>query len=397
MFKKSRRRIVITIMSLLTLVFITIISIIYVTTCSAVYRNNQSLLESFMEKYVIEQKTKLPKDVDKLVKSTVFYAVSFNNDNTVSQILNDIKPILSDKDLVDTAENIIKQGKSEGVSKEFIYRITKTDNSTYVTFMSNTIMHDSITALIENTAIYGFITLAVLFVFSFKLADKIVSPLEEIYKKQRQFISDAGHELKTPISTITANSEILEREIGKNVWISNIKFENQRMHELVQQLLELARMENIPLTMERINLSRIILGGILPFEGIAFEKGYMIDSNIEKDVYVLGDKAKLGQLISILTDNALEHAEGNGNISVKFKSERSMAVFSISNPGKEIPTEERNNIFERFYKLDESRSLNGHYGLGLSIAKTIVNLHKGKISVECKDGITTFIVKIPKK
>lgn len=383
-------------MSLLTLVFITIISIIYITTCSAVYKNNQSLLESFTEKYVIEQKTKLTKNADILVKSNVFYAVSFNN-NTVFHILNDIEPILSDKELVDTAENIIKQGKSEGISKEFIYRLTKTGNSTYVTFMSNTIMCDSITTLIENTAIYGFIILAVLFIFSFKLADKIISPLEEIYKKQRQFISDAGHELKTPISTITANSEVLEREIGENVWISNIKFENERMQELVQQLLEFARMENVSLTMERINLSRIILGGILPFEEIAFEKGYMIDSNIEEDVYILGDKAKLGQIISILTDNALEHAEGNGDISVKLKSERSMTVFSISNPGKEIPTEERNNIFERFYKLDESRSLNGHYGLGLSIAKTIVSQHKGKICVECKNGITTFIVKIPKK
>lgn len=397
MFKKSKRKIVIAIMSLITLVFITIICIIYITTCSALYRNNKNLLEEFTEKYIIEQRIKPPKDGDKLTKSTVFYAVIFNNDNSVYNVLNDVKPIMNDKALTDMAREIVKKGKSDGISKEFIYRVTKTDNFIYVTTMSNTIMSDSVTALIENTAIFGFVTLAVLFVFSLKLADKIVSPLEESHKRQKQFISDAGHELKTPISTINANSEILERQIGENQWISNIKFESYRMQELIQQLLKLARMESISTTMERINLSHIVLGGILPFESIAFENGYMIDNNIEEDVYVIGDKGQLGQLVSTLTDNAVSHAEGKGVISVTFKSEHNMAVFAISNPGKEIPIEDRANIFERFYKLDESRSSSGHYGLGLAIAKSIVNSHKGKIYVQCEDGITTFIVKIPQR
>lgn len=397
MFKKSKRKIVIAIMSLLALVFITIICIIYITTCSALYSNNQNLLEDFTEKFIIEQRLKPPKDENKLVKSTVFYAVIFNNDNSVSNVINDVKPIMDDKALIDTTEDILKKGKSKGISKEFIYRVTKTDNFIYVTIMSNTIMTDSVTALIENTAIFGFLTLAVLFVFSFKLADKIVSPLEENHKRQKQFISDAGHELKTPIAIINANSEILEREIGENQWISNIKFESYRMQELIQQLLKLARMESISPMMERVNLSQIVLGGILPFESIAFENGYMIDNNIEDEVYVIGDKGQLGQLISTLTDNALSHAEGKGVISVTLKSEHNMAVFAISNPGKEIPIEDRENIFERFYKVDESRSLSGHYGLGLAIAKSIVNSHKGKIYVQCKDGIITFIVKIPQR
>ena len=397
MFKKSKRKIVIAIMSLLTLVLITIICIIYITTCSALYRNNKNLLEEFTEKYIIEQRIKPPKYGDKLTKSTVFYAVIFNNDNSVYNVLNDVKPIMNDKALTDMAREIVKKGKSDGISKEFIYRVTKTDDFIYVTTMSNTIMSDSVTALIENTAIFGFVALAVLFVFSFKLADKIVSPLEESHKRQKQFISDAGHELKTPISTINANSEILERQIGENQWISNIKFESYRMQELIQELLKLARMESISPTMERVNLSHIVLGGILPFESIAFENGYMIDNNIEEDVYVIGDKGQLGQLVSTLTDNAVSHAEGKGVISVNFKSEHNMVVFAISNPGKEIPIEDRANIFERFYKVDESRSLSGHYGLGLAIAKSIVISHKGKIYIKCEDGITTFIVKIPQR
>lgn len=399
MFKKSKRRIVAVIMMLLFLAFITIMGIIYITTCNAVYKNNQNILDAFTENYIDEWQVSVKPSGkgNKSVKSTVFYVVIFNSDGSVAQILNDLKPIMSDSNLINVAEDISKSGKSDGISREFIYRLTRAGGFTYVTFMKNTIISDSITGILENTAIFGIMILAFLFILSLKLADKIVSPLEENYKKQKQFISDAGHELKTPISTINANSEILERQIGENQWLANIKFESHRMQKLIEQLLDLARTESLSCVMEHINLSRIILGGILPFESIAFEKGYMIENEIGEDIYVMGNKEQLGQLVSILTDNALSHAEGKGTISVTFKSEYNMAVLSISNPGKEIPLEEHDNIFERFYKVDESRNLNGHYGLGLAIAKAIVNSHNGKISVQSKKGITTFIVKIPQK
>ena len=124
MFKKSKRKIVIAIMSLLTLVLITIICIIYITTCSALYRNNKNLLEEFTEKYIAEQGIKPPKDGAKLIKSTVFYAVIFNNDNSVYSVLNDVKPIMNDKTLTDMARDIVKKGKSDGISKEFNKSLT---------------------------------------------------------------------------------------------------------------------------------------------------------------------------------------------------------------------------------------------------------------------------------
>lgn len=399
MFNESKRKIVFVIMSLLIFVFIGIIGTIYTTTFHAVYINDQNLMQDFIENNIYERKAskEVHSDGNQIVKSLVFYAVSFNNDYEVDHIINDIKPVMSNDKLTNMAHEILNSGKSEGMSEEFIYRIIKDNDYTYVVFMNNAILKESVSASLKNIVIFGFILLIILFAASFKLADKIVSPLEETYKKQKQFISDAGHELKTPISTVNANIEILEREIGNNKWISNVKFENHRMQELVQQLLDLARTENISPVMESVNLSRIILGGILPFESFAFENGYMIESNIEDDVYIIGDARQLGQLISILTDNALSHAQGEGSISIVFKSERNMAVFSVSNPGKEIPLEKREKIFERFYRIDESRSLNCHYGLGLAIAKAIVNAHNGKLYVQCKEGITTFYAKIPRK
>lgn len=190
---------------------------------------------------------------------------------------------------------------------------------------------------------------------------------------------------------------MLEREIGRNRWLANIQFENRRMEELVQQLLELARTENITPVMEVINMSRIVLGGMLPFESIAFEKGYVMDSHIAEDIYIKGESKQLGQLVAVLIDNALTHAEGKGAISIKLKLESNNVVFAVSNPGREIPAQERDKIFERFYRVDSSRNLNGHYGLGLAIAKSIVTSHNGKILVECKNETTTFTVILPHK
>lgn len=399
MINKSKRKIVSSIMHLLVFIFITIVLIVYMSAFYAVFRNNQKILGTFTDSYINEWRLDPhPFDDNRKVRSTVFYAIVFdNNDNSVLHIVNDINPLVSSEKLSETAREILNSNKLDGILDKFVYRVTKTDDYTCISFMSNTIMSDTLKSLFENTTIFGFIALAILFVISLKLADKIISPLEENYNKQKQFISDAGHELKTPISTISANTEILEREIGENQWISNIKFENYRMQEIVQQLLDLARTESTEPMMEKINLSRIILGGILPFESVAFEKGYMIESNISKDIEIVGDKRQLGQLISILTDNALSHAEGRGEILITLKLERNMAVLSVSNPGQEIPIEERERIFERFYKTDESRKSDGHYGLGLAISKAIVNVHKGKISISCSGGITTFTAIIPRK
>ena len=238
--------------------------------------------------------------------------------------------------------------------------------------------------------------LVFVFFCSLNLANRIVAPLEESYQKQKQFISDAGHELKTPIAVISANAEMLGRECGESKWLSNINFENERMAGLVSQLLELARTEQTMPVMDEVDFSQTVTGGILPFESVAFEHGLTLDCDIEEGLRLSGNVGQLGQLVSILVDNAIFHAAPETAVTVSLKRERRSAVLSVANEGGEIPPEQREQIFERFYRRDRARSGgSGRYGLGLAIAKAIVLAHKGNISVTCKEGITKFSVSIP--
>jgi len=188
----------------------------------------------------------------------------------------------------------------------------------------------------------------------------------------------------------------LSREIGGNQWLQNIQYENERMGMLVGQLLDLARTENVTPQMEHINFSRLVAGEALPFESVAFEKGLTLNSNITNDIGVIGNSTQLKQIVSILLDNAIRHSEGQGEVWLTLTKEHGLAKLSVVNKGNEIPEEQREQIFERFYRVDTARnSEDKHYGLGLAIAKAITTSHKGQIKVLCYNGLVEFKVQIP--
>ena len=248
--------------------------------------------------------------------------------------------------------------------------------------------------LIRNTFRIGLVIVILVFSMSYFIAGWILKPLEESYKRQKQFISDAGHELKTPVATIDANAELLYGDIGDNKWLDNIRYESRRMTELIRQLLDLVRTETVKNIKEDVDLGRIVMGGALVYEAVAFEKGYLIETDIDDDIVICADKGQMEQLAAILIDNAIDHASGDGAINISLKKDRSRVILSISNPGDEITDEDMKNLFERFYRADKAHSDNGHYGLGLAIAKAIVTSHKGSISVKSSDGINTFTVEL---
>lgn len=411
LFKVSQNKITATIMGLLTLILLGTLLTISLTTYSAVYRNNQRILEVFLDDYINGNGPKeAPKDAmgtpeDRIAtEAAVMYLVEFSSDGSAVGIMNDVKPVMSDEALKNLAAQLMTGGKRRGISGRMIYRIASDESSgrSYVAMMDNTLIDSSMKTLIVNTVVFGAVALIILFFVSLKASKEIMKPVEDTYQKQKQFISDAGHELKTPISTVNANAEILQREIGNNRWLDNILYENRRMKELVTGLLDLSRTENVEAVHTDVDFSRIVTGGILPFDSTAFEKGLLLESDIEQDIHLEGDPNQLGQLVATLLDNAVSHAEKTqnanesaGKILVTLHEEDKCAVLKVTNPGKEIPAEERDRIFERFYRTDSSRELNGHYGLGLAIAKAVVTAHEGEIKVECDNGITTFIVRIP--
>lgn len=200
----------------------------------------------------------------------------------------------------------------------------------------------------------------------------------------------------TPVAVINANLELLSREIGGNQWLSNIQYENERMSALVIQLLELARAENVTPQMESLDLSRLVYGETLPFESVAYEKGLTLNSEISENVCVSGNSTQLKQLVSILIDNAVRHSSRGNEVRITLRKENGHALLSVMNDGEEIPPEQQKHLFERFYRTDEARTgEDGHYGLGLAIARAIVTAHKGTIAVRCHHGKVEFTAKLP--
>lgn len=325
-----------------------------------------------------------------------FYTVALSYDKKVLDIKNEPPTIHTNEDLENLALKIIDGDKNSGAINSLIFY--KTDKGGYllVTLMDNTVINESAGMLFRYTLIFGGIAIIIFFFFSVFIARKIVEPLEISYQKQKQFISDAGHELKTPISVVNTNAELLSREIGNNQWLSNIQYENERMGILVSQLLNLARTESTAPQMEYLDFSRLVAGETLPFESVAFEKGLSLNSTVSEQIMLTGNSSQLKQLVSILLDNAIRHSHAGGEICLNLTKEHNIVKLSVINNADAIPKEHQTQLFERFYRVDSVR--NGdekHYGLGLAIAKAIVTSHKGDIDVFCYNQLVEFKVQLP--
>ena len=222
----------------------------------------------------------------------------------------------------------------------------------------------------------------------------ITKPVQESFEKQKQFIADASHELKTPLSVIIASSEALEENPKEKKWIKNIKNEADRMNNLIIRLLDLATSEReIKDELKLENLSKIIELSVLTFEGKAFEKNIKLNYDIKENINYKINSNDIKQLIEILLDNAIKHSDKNEVININLFETNNQIILNVSNKGEEIPNGSEEKIFERFYRVDKSRNRDeNRYGLGLAIAKNIVTNHNGMISAKSKDGITTFKV-----
>ena len=416
MFNKSRKKIVAAIMSILVLLWVGTLGVIYASSYFEMKKQNEQMLLAHAQMY------NLPNAFDQMMppngprpdgnpgfkpgfdpespkfQLSTFYSVAVSYKGEILEIKNDSPTVYASDDLAQMAKDIIKDGKSTGTKNNLTFLKTDKNGYALVVFMDNTVVNESTMTLFRYTLIFGSAALVLFFFLSVFLARKIVAPLEESYQKQRQFISDAGHELKTPVSVVSANAELLSRALGDNQWLQNIQYENERMGLLVGQLLDLARTENVTPQMEYIDFSRLVAGEMLPFESVAFEKGLVLNSNITNGITVEGNSTQLKQLISILLDNAIRHSKPDGEVRLTLTKDHSIAEISVINMGEEIPAEHRERIFERFYRVDTAR--NGedkHYGLGRAIAKAIVDAHHGHIEVNCYNGLVEFHVRMPMK
>lgn len=290
---------------------------------------------------------------------------------------------------------------NDGIIGNYIYRIDKEkDDRVLVILVQN---EDAVTHIkILYLAAIGIsvVAIGVIYIIAKKVSELIVKPVENTFEKQIEFISDASHELKTPLAVIEANADVLENEVGKNKWIDYIQNEIESMDKLVNELLLLAKIENVDNIQkyEEFDLSKEVEICIAIFESMAYEKNVKVNTNIEENVKINGNKEDIKHILSTLIDNAIKHTESEKSIEINLKKNKENIIIEVKNEGEPIPKEEREKIFERFYRVDKSRNREAkRYGLGLAIAKSTVEKYKGSIEVECNNGYTIFKVQIPIK
>ena len=273
------------------------------------------------------------------------------------------------------------------------YRIAFTDISNNVS---------TLTGMLSAFAIVAVLSSILALLFSRYFANRAIEPMKETFQKQKQFVSDASHELKTPLTIINTNVDLVLSNEDQSVasqkqWLTNIKNEVNRTSTLTNNLLYLSKMDATEFKdSERINISNQIEQCTLSLEAIAYEKQLTFETDIKEELYVKGSPTMINQLIIILLDNAIKYSEENTKIEVILGSSNKHVNLQVINQSKTIPSEKLEHLFDRFYRADDSRnSQSGGHGLGLAIASNIIDKHHGKITINSKDNKFIVEVKLP--
>lgn len=305
---------------------------------------------------------------------------------------------------------ILKKGESQGTAGEVRYALRERDGVYTAAYVEADYLDEEVaeTAGISGVALLG---AAVVFgLLAWVLARRISRPAEEAMQAQKQFIADASHELKTPIAVIDANIAVLEKEIGPNKWMGYIKEEGKRLDALVQDLLQLSRIDyetehrKMNRTGEAFNLSDLALETALPFESVAFEKKIKYEMQVPDGISAWGCKEDIRHILGILLDNAIRNTEPQGRVVLDIRKQqrnigrrtRRFARLAVENTGETIPPEDLQHLFDRFYRTDKARTYQeNNFGLGLAIAKSLTERNGGVIDVSSEDEKNRFCVWLP--
>ena len=297
---------------------------------------------------------------------------------------------------IDYAQSVVQAGYSQGFVDDYRYTVYTVDDEIHVVFLDYGREMGSFRTFIFTgigVSLAGLLAVLLLLIF---LSGRIVKPFSENYEKQKQFITDAGHELKTPLTIIDADAEVLEMDIGENEWLADIQVQTKRLAQLTNSLIQLSRMEEQP-QVEKIEfpISDVVEETVETFQALAKTQNKNLSSKIQPMLSMNGDENAIRQLVVILMDNAVKYSDEGGKIEITLEKQKNSLQLSVFNTARYVSKENLPNFFDRFYRADQSRnSKTGGHGLGLSIASAIVSAHKGKIGATTKDEKSLLVIAI---
>ena len=406
MIRKLQLKFVAVCMAMVTTVLAVVFVSVYISAQHSIERNSQEVLERVMQ----EASSLIP-------GVSLRPGLNFNNKDIhlpyfTVQVWENKAYVTSgtyaDMEDTDALRSILgaclAREEDQGTLEQYGMRYLRRHNalSTHVAFVDMSMEQATLRSMMQAYLLIGCAALLLLLGVSVLLSRWATRPVEKAWRQQRQFLSDASHELKTPLTVILSNAELMESaglEERPARWADNIRSEAQQMKTLVEEMLTLARADSMERStvFSQTSLSDISIDCILLFEPVAFESGMHLEYSIRKDLFVSGDSDSLKRLISILLDNAIKYGADGGIIRLSADlTDRGVRLeVSNENGGNAIPPDVLPHLFERFYRADASRGEQSGFGLGLSIAATIAADHKGTLKAESDAESTRFILTLP--
>ena len=397
MIKKLKRRFILTSMAVVTLVLLLVSAVLFLGARRVVYSDadqmlKRSLMISLGEKGNGEGRG-----------GRFERAVVLTVDSETGEVENRSSGTLqnfSEEEQQELAQEAARGGKLK--NRGIRASVEKRNGKTYVAVVDTAVEDRLLTAAIKALVLFAAGTWAALLLLVWLLSGWAVRPMAKAWDMQRQFVADASHDLKTPLTVILSNSELLKQqsEAADTPEVDRIEAAGRRMKDLVQKMLTLARMEDDPNrgAWESMDLSDMVMEGALAFEATAFEKGLTIDENVESDLVIKGNRAQVQSVLECLLDNACKYADPGSSVTVSLEKAGKKVKLTVHNTGSYIPPEDLSHVFERFYRADKSRTASDSSGLGLAIVQSVVESMGGTVAAESSESAgTAFTVLLPRE
>ena len=324
----------------------------------------------------------------------VLYVV-YDSDENVADFSVGGNPEMTEDELLSMSSEVLTKSKEKGRYGSYLYLVSEEENNKCIYFLDYGMEKSMSMRLLRNCLYVGLLGIVLIFIPVFFLSRWMTKPVQDAFDKQKQFIADASHELKTPLTIITTNAEVLQGSLPDNKWLCHILEQSERMRILIQDLLSLARMDAYSSRTDfmPMDLSNTVKNAALSFESVAYEYQKQFTMDIQDGLSMYGNESNIRQLVMILLDNAFKYSDPHGHVLISLTSHGDKKTLLIRNTGTGIPAEDQKHVFERFYRCDASRNRKyGGYGLGLAIANSIVSAHKGQISVKSDEATYTSFI-----